>query len=92
MMVLHAQCTGSTEGEWAVNPNKRRIPGEKNPVADSSEVDQISNAALSSQMQGLSTSNGVSAGLLGVLAARRARKAKKRAIAAWEAERRDQEQ
>jgi hypothetical protein len=74
-----------------VNPNRKRIPGEKNPEADSSEVDQITNAAISSQMQGMSTSNGVSAGLLGVLAARRARKAKKRAIAAWEAERRDRQ-
>jgi len=45
---------------------------------------------MSSQEQGLSTGNGVSGGLLGLLAARRARKAKKDAIAAWEAQRRDQ--
>ena len=37
--------------------NRKRIPGEKNPSADSGEVDQIINAAMSSQ--GLSTSNGV---------------------------------
>ena len=69
--------------------NQKRIPGEKNPVADSSEVDQISNVAMSSQ--GQSTSNGViSHGLFGLLAARRERRAKKHAIAAWEAQRRDQ--
>ena len=68
--------------------NRKRIPGEKNPVGDSSEVDQIANAAMSSQ--GLSTSNGViSSGLFGLLAARRERRAKKNAIAAWEAQRRD---
>jgi hypothetical protein len=45
---------------------------------------------MSSQMQGLSTGNGVSGGLLGLFAARRTRKAKKNAIASWEAQRRDQ--
>ena len=70
--------------------NRKRIPGENNPVADSSEVDQIINAAMSSQ--GQSTSNGViSHGLFGLLAARRERRAKKSAIAAWEAQRRDQQ-
>ena len=73
-----------------MTPNRKRIPGEKNPVGDSSEADQIANAAKSSQMQGLSTGNGVSGGLLGLFAARRARKAKKNAIASWEAQRRDQ--
>jgi hypothetical protein len=74
-----------------VTSNRKRIPGEKDPVADSSEVDQISNAARSSQMQGLSTGNGVSGGLLDVFAALRASRAKKRAIAAWEAQRRGQQ-
>ena len=70
--------------------NRKRIPGEKNPVVDSSEVNQIINASMSSQ--GLSTSNGViSRGLFGLLAARRERRAKKNAIAAWEAQRRDQQ-
>ena len=70
--------------------NRKRIPGEKNPVADSSGVDQIINVAMSSQ--GLSTSDGViSRGLFGLLAARRERRAKKNAIAAWEAQRRDQQ-
>lgn len=70
--------------------NRKRIPGEKNPAADSSEVDQIINTAMSSQ--GLSTSNGViSHGLFGLLAARRERRARKNAIAAWEAQRRDQQ-
>ena len=70
--------------------NRKRIPGQKNPVADSSAVDQIINAAVSSQ--GLSTSNGgISHGLFGLLAARRERRAKKNAIAAWEAQRRDQQ-
>jgi hypothetical protein len=73
-----------------VTSDRKRIPGEKNPVGSSSEAEQIANAARSSQMQGMSTSNGVSGGLLGLLAARRTRKAKKRAIAAWEAQRRDQ--
>ena len=73
-----------------MTPNRKRIPGDRNPVGDSSGVDQIANAAMSSQMQGLGTDNGVSGGLLGLLAARRARKAKKNAIAAWEAQRRDQ--
>jgi hypothetical protein len=72
-----------------VTGNRRRTPGEKNPVADSSEVDQISNAAMSNQMQGMS--NGASGGLLNLLAARRARKAKKRAVAAWEAQRGEQQ-
>jgi hypothetical protein len=41
--------------------------------------------------QGPSASNGViSRGLFGLLAARRERRAKKNAIAAWEAQRRDQ--
>jgi hypothetical protein len=72
--------------------NPKRIPGEKNPVADSSEVDQTANAAQSSQMQGLSTSGGViSSGLFGLLAARRERRAKKNAIAAWEAQRSEQQ-
>lgn len=66
--------------------DRKRIPGEKNPVGDSTPVDQIANAASSSQMQGLSTGNGVSGGLLGLLEARRMRKAKKKAIAQWEAE------
>jgi hypothetical protein len=74
-----------------VTPDRKRIPGEKNPVGDGSEVDQIANAAMSSQMQGASTGNGVSGGLLGLFAARRARKRKKNAIAAWEAQRRDQQ-
>lgn len=74
-----------------MTPNRKRIPGERNHVGDSSEVDQIANPARSSQMQGVSTGNGVSGGLLGLLAARRARKAKKNAIAAWEAKRRDQQ-
>jgi hypothetical protein len=74
-----------------MSPDRKRIPGEKNPVGDPSEADQIANAAMSSQMQGLSTGNGVSGGLLGLLAARRARKAKKNAIAAWEAQRRGQQ-
>ena len=70
--------------------DRKRNPGEANPVADSSEVDQIINVAMSSQ--GRSTSNGVSShGLFGVLAARRERRAKKNAIAAWEAQRRDQQ-
>ena len=70
--------------------NRKRIPGENNPVADSSEVDQIINTAISSQ--GQSTSNGVvSPGLFGLLAARRERRAKRNAIAAWEAQRRDQQ-
>jgi hypothetical protein len=73
-----------------VTQNRKRIPGEKNPVADSSEVDQIINVAMSSQ--GLSTGDGViSRGLFTLLAARRERKAKKNAIAAWEAQRRDQQ-
>ena len=55
-------------------------PREKNPVGSSSEADQIVNSAMSSHMQGLSTSNGVSGGLLGLFAARRTRKAKKRAM------------
>ena len=49
------------------------------------------NAAMSSQMQGLSIGNGVSGGLLGLFGTRRARKAKKNAIAVWEAQRRDQQ-
>ncbi len=65
----------------------KRFPGEKNPVGNSTEPDQIANAAMSSQMQGLSTNPGVSGGLLGLLDARRARKAKKKAIALWEAQR-----
>ena len=65
----------------------KRIAGQKNPVGSSMEPDQIANAAMSSQMQGLSTGNGVSGGLLGLLGARRARKAKKKAIALWEAQR-----
>ncbi len=68
----------------------KRIPGEKNPLGDSNEADQIANAATSSQMQGHSTGNGVSGGLLELLATFRARRAKKKAIAAWEAQRRDQ--
>jgi hypothetical protein len=67
----------------------KRIPGEKNPVGSSSEADQIAGSAMSAQMQGLSTGNGVSGGLLGLFAARRARKAKRTAIETWEAERRD---
>ncbi len=69
--------------------HQKRIPGEKNPVGPDYEANQIANAAMSSQMQGLSTGNGVAGGLLGLFAARRTRKAKKRAIAAWEAQRRD---
>lgn len=77
-------------GGRSVTQNRKRTPGEKNPVVNSSEVDQIINAAMSSQ--GLSTSNGVtSRGLFGLLAARRERRAKKNAIAAWEAQRRDQQ-
>ena len=69
--------------------DRKRIPGEKNPAADSSEVDQIANAAMSSQ--GLGTSSGVMfSGLFGLLAARRERRAKKNAIAARRAQRRDQ--
>ena len=42
--------------------------------------------------QGQSTSNGVTShGLFGLLAARRERRAKKNAIAAWEAQRRDRQ-
>jgi hypothetical protein len=89
MMVLR-RVTRFYRAERAVTPNHRRIPGEKNPVADSSEIDQISNAAMSSQMQG--TSNGAAGGLLDLFATFRARKAKKRAIAAWEAQRRDQQE
>ena len=74
-----------------MTPIRKRIAGEKNPVGDSSAVDQIANAAMSSQMQGQSTGNGVSGDLLGLFAARRVRKAKKNAIAAWEAQRRDQQ-
>ena len=70
---------------------RKRSPGEKNPAGDRSEADQIANAAMSSQMQGVSTGDGVSGGLLGLFAARRAHKAKKKAIAAWEAQRRDQQ-
>ncbi len=71
--------------------NRKRIPGEKNPVADSTEVDQINSAAMSSQMQGMSTGDGViSRGLFTLFEARRERRAKKNAIAAWEAQRRDQ--
>ena len=66
-----------------MTPDRKRIPGERNLVGDSNEADQIANAAMSSQEQGLRTGNGVSGGLLGLLAARRARKAKKDAIAAW---------
>ena len=74
-----------------MTPNRKRIPGDRNPVGDSSGVDQIANAAMSSQMQGMSTGDGViSRGLFTLLAARRERKAKKNAIAAWEAQRRDQ--
>ena len=73
-----------------MTPNRKRIPGEENPVGDSSEADQIANAAMYSQMQGVSTSNGVSGGLLGLFAGRRARKRKKNAIATWEAQRHDQ--
>ena len=73
-----------------VTQEQKRIPGEKNPVGSGNGADQIANAARSSQMQGLSTGNGVSGGLFGLFAARRTRKAKKRAIAAWEAQRRDQ--
>ena len=73
-----------------MSAHRKRIPGEKNPVGSSSEADQIVNSAMSSHMQGLSTSKGVSGGLLGLFAARRTRKAKKRAIATWEAQRRDQ--
>ena len=70
--------------------HRKRIPGEKNPVAHTSEVDQIINAAKSSQ--GLSASNGViSRGLFGLLAVHRDRRAKKNAITAWEAQRRDQQ-
>ena len=76
---------------WIVAHDRKRIPGEKNPVGDSSESEQIVNAAMSSQMQGLGTGNGVSGELLGLFAARRARKAKKKAVAAWEAQRRDQQ-
>ena len=75
----------------SVTHNQKRIPGEKNPMGDSSAADQIANAAMSSQMQGLSTGSGVSGGLLGLFAARRARKAKKNAIAAWEAQHRGQQ-
>ena len=70
--------------------DRKRIPGETNPAAGSSEVDQIINVAMSSQ--GQSTSNGVTShGLFGLLAAHRERRAKKNAIAAWEAQRRDQQ-
>lgn len=70
--------------------DRKRIPGEKNPVADSSKADQIANAAMSSQ--GMSTGDGViSHGLFGLFAARRERRARKNAIAAWEALRRDQQ-
>jgi hypothetical protein len=72
-----------------VTGNRKRIPGEKNPVGSGSEADQIVNAAMSSQMQGASTGNGVSGVLLGLFAGRRTRKAKQRAIATWEAQRRD---
>lgn len=72
-----------------MTPNRKRTPGEKNPVGDSSEADQIANAAMSSQMQGQSTGSGISGGVLGLLEARRARRAKKNAIASWEAQRRD---
>jgi hypothetical protein len=73
-----------------VTQDRKRIPGETNPVAGSSEVDQIINVAMSSQ--GQSTSNGVTShGVFGLLAARRERRAKKNAIAAWEAQRRDQQ-
>lgn len=69
--------------------DRKRIPGDKNPVGSSRELDQIVNAARSSQMQGMSTGNGVSGRLLGMFAARRSRKAQKKAIAEWEAQRRD---
>ncbi len=47
---------------------------------------------MSSQMQGMSTGDGVSSrGLFTLLAARRERRAKKNAFAAWEDQRRDQQ-
>lgn len=67
----------------------QRRPGDENPEVDGTDVDQIVNAAHSSAMQGESTSNGVSGGLVTLLGRRRARKAKQRAIAEWEAGRRD---
>lgn len=70
--------------------DRKRIPGETNPAAGSSEVDQIINVAMSSQ--GQSTSNGVTShGLFGLFAAHPERRAKKNAIAAREAQRRDQQ-
>jgi hypothetical protein len=52
-----------------VTQNRKRIPGEKNPVGDSREVDQIANTSMSSQ--GLSTGGGVIfSGLFALLVAR----------------------
>jgi hypothetical protein len=79
----------SRGGRSSVATDRKRIPGEKNPVGDTTPADQIANAAMSSQMQGLSTGSGVLGGLLGVLEARRVRKAKKKAIALCEAEHED---
>jgi hypothetical protein len=64
----------------------KRIPGEKNPVASSDGVNHITNASMGSNGEG--TFNGIAGRLLGALGAGRARRAKKRAIAEWEAKRR----
>lgn len=85
----HATLVTSRGGRALVATDRKRIPGEKNPVGDSTHADQIANAAMSSQMQGLSTGRGVSGGFLGLLEARRVRKAKKKAIALWELEHED---
>lgn len=75
-----------------MSQNRKQTPGEKNPAGDSTEVDQIHNAAMSSQMQGMTTSNGViSRGLLTLFAVGRERRAKQKAIAAWEAQRGDRQ-
>lgn len=60
-------------------------PGDENPEVGGAEVDQIVDAVHSSRMEGQSTSNRVSGGLLSLLARRHARRAKQRAIAKWEA-------
>ena len=68
----------------------KRFPGEKNPGLDTHDVDQLTNTALSDGSSS-GTYTGVSAGLLGLFASWRTKRAKKRAMAAHEAQRHQDE-
>ena len=65
-----------------------RIPGERNPGLDTHDMDQLTNTALS-HGSGTQTGagDGVSGEFLGLVAGRRRRRAKRRAMAAYEAQR-----